>query len=225
MRVEGQGHTFANLVVNASKSLSQIASWAKTYEYKIFTIKIYNVYCILCTFKYANPQTQRFETVGLYMNLLFTSVLSNMLKLWRVTNFTYTSRQGPSRLYTMLHSQFRKQLWIGRTVTSSGSPHVEQEPACQAGKLCAVCTIPCFETSYLSLYRTHKPPLLADDSDFGTRGSASTRKENRLMQYLCISVFSSRRSGIWYVPCSLVGSYQYCGGTDYVYPQSRLETI
>ena len=80
VHVERQGHTFANLVVNTSKSLSQIASCVETYEYKIFIIKIYNVYCILCTFKHANPQKQRFVAVGLYMNLLFTSVLGNMQK-------------------------------------------------------------------------------------------------------------------------------------------------
>ena len=33
-RVEGQRHTFANLVVNASKNSSQIASCVKTYEYR-----------------------------------------------------------------------------------------------------------------------------------------------------------------------------------------------
>lgn len=50
--------------------------------------------------------------------------------------------------------------------------------------------------------------ILADESDFGTtRGSANTRKENRLMHYSCMSVFASRPSCIWYVPCSLVGSY------------------
>jgi len=197
VRIEGQGHTFANLVVNASKSLSQIASCVKSYEYKTCIIKMFTVFNAL--FKHANPQKQRFGAVGFYMNLLFTSVLGNMLKSWRVTNFKYISRQGPSRLCTMLHRQFSKQLWIGRTVTSSGSAHVEQEPACQAGKLCAVCTISCFETSNISLYRTNKPALLADESDFGTTGgSASTRKDNRLMQYLCISVFTSRRSGIWY---------------------------
>jgi len=43
VRVEGQGHTFANLIVNASKYLSQIASCVNTYEYKIYIIKIYNV--------------------------------------------------------------------------------------------------------------------------------------------------------------------------------------
>jgi hypothetical protein len=64
VRVEVQWHTFANLVVNTSKNSSQVTRSVKTLGYKTFIIKIYNIYRIRCTFKYANPQTQRFGVVG-----------------------------------------------------------------------------------------------------------------------------------------------------------------
>jgi hypothetical protein len=44
VRVERQGHTFANLVLNTSKNSSQITRSVKTLGYKIFIIKIYNIY-------------------------------------------------------------------------------------------------------------------------------------------------------------------------------------